>query len=131
MRLIGADTILAVSQSPRDNPRLLKSVQDAQQGGLGDSREAIDVVQRRDRLLLQGLQNIKSAFETSDRFGAGHWVSQLVVFSRLVMNQKDFPAWNVAFHEVKSFAICVAFARRSEEDENRQAADFLSQGEAL
>ena len=81
MGLIGADTILSVSQAPRDNPRLLKSVQDAQQGGLGDFREAIDVVQRRDWLFLQGLQNIKSAFETSDLFGAGHWVSQLIVFS--------------------------------------------------
>ena len=81
MGLIGADTILAVSQAPRDNPRLFESVQNAQQGRLGDSGEAIDVVQRRDRLLLQGLQNIKSAFETSDRFGAGHWVSQLIVFS--------------------------------------------------
>jgi hypothetical protein len=81
MGLIGANTILAVSQAPRDNPRLLESMQDAQQGRLGDSGEAIDVVQRRDRLLLQGLQNIKSAFETSDRFGAGHWVSQLIAFS--------------------------------------------------
>jgi hypothetical protein len=75
-RECGADPIPPIGQTSRHRAHPLQSVQNAHQSGLGNSRQAVEFMQGRDRVILQCSQHLQTPFETPDPFHSSHGEAQ-------------------------------------------------------
>src|SRR4029077_11927786 len=68
----GAETIVAVGQTSRDHARTRQRVEDAQQAGFGIRRCDVEVLQRRNLLRLQDLEDLDPTLQSLDRLDPWH-----------------------------------------------------------